>query len=107
MNVPLLNGPGRPEYIEPGSTFCWNSSICTVTVRVPSTRLVLINGSRSTYFGTVAPSSGVCGTSTDGAVVELTWRGSSLPVQPSTATPAKPSEAARASNSRTYRVPSG
>src|SRR5215475_14551465 len=78
----------------------------TLTLLVPSTRLPLSVDRRVTYFGTVAPSSGVWGWSTAAAVFELTWSGSSPPVQPSTATPARPSEAARASKSDKYRVPS-
>src|SRR5215470_12987405 len=104
MNVPLRNGEARLEYIEAGSIFCWNSSMCTVTLCVPSTRLVLSSGSRSTYLGTVAPSSGVCGTITDGCTFELTCSGSSLPTQPSTAKPASPTDAVRASSSRIHRV---
>ena len=88
-------------YTELGSTFCWNSSMSTFTVLVPSTRLPLSVVSRVTYFGTVAPSSAVWGVVTEGAVYALTCSGWPSLVQPSAAAPASPSEAVRANNVRT------
>src|SRR5262245_6958681 len=95
-NEPLLNGAGRFAYIEFGKIFCWNSTMSTLIARVPSTRAPsprVVND--VTYFGTVAPSSGVCATSTDGCTAALTCAGSS-PVHPIARTPAIPDHAIRA-----------
>src|SRR5262249_32388978 len=72
-----------------------NSTMSTDTVAVPLAREPLSATSGSTYFGTVAPSSGVCGVTTDGSALVATCTGASRSRQPSGARPASPTQAIR------------
>src|SRR4051794_28972534 len=65
MNVPLLNGAGRPAYTDAGRTRDWNSCMVTLSVPEPFWRGPPKSGTWSPNFGMLLPGRGAWGGVTD------------------------------------------